>query len=197
MCYYLFMRKHFTVLIFLAIVNIWGCSTKNEHQITTLDKVFRKITLDDGKSMSLGQDITEIKDLCIKNDEGYSLKPGTFISADSFALYVNEENKIHTIHTYYDAETSFDKMEEVYKNYLNVKYDTLELSHHSAKAIYWHDDESVFALIEIYKDEQKKVFSALYDRKLCEEYLSGLTTAMLKKASDDLSISLNMMKLIK
>lgn len=159
--------------------------------------IFRTITLNEGKRVFLGQDITEIKDLCIKNDEGYSLKPGIFIRADSISIYVTDSNRIHTIHTYYDTETSFDKMEEVYKNYLKVKYDTLELSHHSAKAIYWQDDESVFAIVELHKDQGNVVFAILCDRKLYEDNLLVFNNYLATmKVSEDLTTSINIMNFI-
>lgn len=164
-------RIAFVSLAALIIAGSWSCSTENKKHHEVQDPIFREITLNEGVIVSLGQDIVELEELCVKNDEVYSLNEGTFSNSSAINLSVNDDNQIKSIHFYYETshgvEFFVERYTDVFKaNPVEATYKTDSIT---MNVYIWQDEHSNFEIVEFTENDELRVYSGLFDRKL---YLS-------------------------
>ena len=134
----------------------------------TKSPIFRTITVGAGdRTLLLGGEISEIQDLLVKTETGYTLKPEAFGSAKTINLILSKANRVRAIFFEYDTDKNFEKTVASYTQSLGkpLARQTFASQSLQVEVVAWEDTETRFELVK--RTEQEKIFiiSALFDKK--------------------------------
>ena len=169
----IYISNNFKLLIALVIsvfINLSYSTIIAQHIDST---IFRSITLNEDKKVSLGQNISELSDLCVKDDKGYYLKEGTFTNAKSINFIVDDRDHINSIYFHYNPAINLKKLTKAYSKSIgrpikNVfQSDSIKI-----KVFFWHDAYSIFEIVEVTKNGKESTYSVLFDQNLYKQYLA-------------------------
>lgn len=129
-------------------------------------EIFRTVTINNGESVSLGEDFSRISDLFESVGDMYGLKKGLYGGAEKIRVQVGDGQRIKAIHFIYGDKKDFRASVKGYelslgkptgeqnKNFSNLKF----------RKIFWEDTGTRFEMIEREQNGKVSVSSILFDK---------------------------------
>jgi hypothetical protein len=150
----------------LILVLVVGLSAANV-ALAQSERIFRTVTIAEGKTITLGDDFANKADLFEKVGAHYRLKKGLFGGAEEIRVFLNRELKINAIDFLYDASKDFGAAKKSYMKSLGTPSSEGEhgLSGGKVRRVSWEDAETRFHLVEVRGNGKVSVSSTLFDKK--------------------------------
>ena len=143
--------------------------------------LFRTVNINKHK-LSLQTDIGKLADVTKQlNEDYYIIKKNTFSVADSMALEVNNNKQIIAIIISYDYAPEFSndtayiheqRKYQIILNSIGKEYQFIS-KEKSIKVRKWHDNKTIFELVEIRKKGKTLVYSVIFDKELYYKKMNG------------------------
>lgn len=163
------------ILIALLLTNLYGNS-----QNDSLLNMFRTLHLQNDRKVQIQSNIDKIKDISVKrSNDRYCLKNGSYGSADSIYLEVNQSNQIVAISFQYKNDTAYKHELPIYKKFINSEGKEFQFTSKdlTIKATKWEGSTTIFELIEVQTNNKKEIYSVIFDKELYFKKAKGSNLA--------------------
>src|SRR5215203_1218400 len=151
-------------LILILVIVLTACAGEAFAQKRP---IFRTVTLNDAKTISLGEEFSEKSDLFEKFGDQYRLKKGLFGGAEQIRVVLDKDLKINQIYFLYDGSKDFLESKKSYTKSLgnpSAEEERELTGGGKVRRVSWQDSETRFELVESRENGKVSVRSILFDK---------------------------------
>jgi len=161
--------KHNLSGIFVVLLFVISCTTP---PLSPMDAM-RTVQLSDGRTVSVGEKLATIRDLCEEKGKRWYFKEGTYTNPESISVELDTEQRIASIYFDYGTEHIYDKRIDHYKELFAASPEqyTLQANGRDIENRVWNNANLTFELVKIKTPEREYAYSVIHDRKLCTKAL--------------------------